>query len=93
MQGIWIGFYVYFYGFFQEKFTTITQVLQRVYNLDSRCGIFMQKHGMSYPLKPSKGVDIVVGLICLVFDEYNFGGTTWIILMPAMCSFDRCSNR
>ena len=29
----------------------------------------IQKHGMNYALKQRKGEDIVVGLICLVFDE------------------------
>ena len=37
---------------------------------------FVQKRGLNYALKEREGEDIVVGLICLVFDEYNYGGTT-----------------
>ena len=33
---------------------------------------FIQKRGLNYALKQSKGEDIVVGLICLVFDAYNY---------------------
>ena len=31
---------------------------------------------MNYALKQSKSEDIVVGLICLVFEEYNYRDTT-----------------
>ena len=40
----------------------------------------IQKHGMNYALKQSKGEDIVVGLSFLVFDEYNYGGKAWTIM-------------
>ena len=55
--------------------------------------MLIQKHGMTYALKQSKGEDIAVGLICLVFDEYNYGGTTWTVLRPTTCIFDRCFSR
>ena len=38
---------------------------------------YLYRNGMNYDLKPSKCENIVVGLACLVFDEYNYGKTTW----------------
>jgi len=48
---------------------------------------------MNYALKRSKGEDSVVGLTCLLFDTYNYGGTTWTVLKPTTYIFDRCFSR